>query len=328
VCGRLGLAPQQPGEDPTLSKRVYVRSRLDDKNLRELTAIASRVIFQYDDDELRGLYARLRLPTAEEAWNVVFASDGSPLRVELADPVGGSCDIVASEESRVVGAEPLMCRGLSWTHLLAWWQHRHPDCATDPAAAYLELHDRLRLGLTSGERLVFDVYLTLGFDLPALIPQVRLHDDPASELNCGRYAYPRHRVGFLLLMNNRARAVIEVDDSQHHPDVSGRGDDTAYAAVVAADRELTLQGFEVYRFADSDIRDPASARDKVGNFFRRLLDRHGHPLPGTAQLSRSQHHVGRRTTQHLRDMPWAVEEPEPSEDSSGLEHLGDQGGNR
>lgn len=63
---------------------------------------------------------------------------------------------------------------------------------------------------------------------------------------------------FLLLLPNQQRVVIEVDGSQH---LSADGEPSLpqYAKMVAADRELRLAGYEVYRFGANELVGPAAA---------------------------------------------------------------------
>ncbi|MER7497976.1 hypothetical protein ABT033_35945 [Streptomyces pharetrae] len=92
---------------------------------------------------------------------------------------------------------------------------------------------------------------------------------------------------FLLLMNQRARAVIEVDGIQHYarqadtattqqPGSVWLADPARYAPMVVEDRQLTLQGYEVYRIGGHELRDHAAGKAMLTDFFQRLLSRHGH----------------------------------------------------
>jgi len=94
------------------------------------------------------------------------------------------------------------------------------------------------------------------------------------------------RMDFLLLMNHRARAVIEIDGIQHYARPTDRGagqrpeadwlpDPGRYASMVAEDRELTLQGYEVYRIGGHELCGEA-APEMLTAFFERLLRRHDH----------------------------------------------------
>ncbi|MGP4083451.1 hypothetical protein [Streptomyces sp. KR55] len=136
---------------------------------------------------------------------------------------------------------------------------------------------------------MFDTYIKLGFGLPALIPQIYLRYDPYSltELN-GVSRLTRQRMDFLLLMNQRARAVIEVDGIQH---CSRESDQAAkqqsVSARPAAPRTLRgnggggppahaaeLRGLPHRR--PRELGDHAAGESMLTDFFTRLLSRHGH----------------------------------------------------
>ncbi|MET8944582.1 hypothetical protein ABZX30_13615 [Streptomyces sp. NPDC004542] len=294
ACEYLGLEPQKPGEDPFSSKRIYVRSRLQKKTLSELVDIARRVISEYGDDDLQALVSALGARGVDgEMKNLIFAADGPKPQVVLPDSISNTIRIVKNEQYCLVYDQPLEDRGLSWSDLVAWWVRQRPELAEDATRARVSMRERLRrsLGNNGAELLVFDTYTKLGFDLPALIPQVYLHYDPYSlaDLN-GVSRLTRQRMDFLLLMNQRARAVIEVDGVQHY----ARQDDTLamqrsgtvwladparYAPMVAEDRQLTLQGYEVYRIGGHELRDHAAGEAMLTEFFQRLLSRHGHLQP-------------------------------------------------
>ncbi|MCQ9184711.1 hypothetical protein KMT30_37885 [Streptomyces sp. IBSBF 2953] len=290
VCEYLGLAPQQPDEDPYNSKRSYVHARLDDKPLPDLMAIARRVVDEYGDDDLQQLLAQMGLHgVSGELKNLIFAADGPKPQIILPDSISNTIRIVKNEQYCLVYDQPLEDRGLSWQDLVTWWARQHPEHSGDPTQARISLRERLRrsLGNNGAELLVFDTYLNLGFNLPALIPQVYLHYDPytISELG-GASRLARQRMDFLLLMNHRARAVIEVDGIQHYARPAGRTvvqepgidwlpDPARYASMVAEDRELTLQGYEVYRIGGHELCGDTAA-EMLTDFFVRLLRRHGH----------------------------------------------------
>lgn len=290
VCEYLGLTPQQPDEDPYNSKRGYVLARLEDKSLPDLMAIARRVIDEYGDDDLQQLLAQLGLQgVSGELKNLIFAADGPKPQIVLPDSISNTIRIVKNEQYCLVYDQPLEDRGLSWQDLVTWWVRQHPEHASDPTQARISLRERLRrsLGDNGAELLAFDTYVKLGFDLPALIPQVYLHYDPYTigELG-GASRLARQRMDFLLLMNNRARAVIEVDGLQHYARTAGHTsgqqtgagwlpDPVRYASMVAEDRDLTLQGYEVYRIGGHELC-AERAGDKLSDFFVRLLHRHGH----------------------------------------------------
>src|SRR5690606_10646398 len=116
---------------------------------------------------------------------------------------------------------------------------------------------------SKGEQNVFGVYYRafkdLGDTLPALIPQVYLHYDP----------YTLAQLGGVGRLPSLAR----------------------YSDMVAADRDLRLAGYEVYRFGANELTGQGSA-ERIEEFFRRLLRKHG-VLSG-ATLAQSRHARGTR----------------------------------
>ena len=67
---------------------------------------------------------------------------------------------------------------------------------------------------------------------------------------------------FLLLLPNSVRVVIECDGQQHYADNTGKASPRRYAAMMAADRDLRLKGYEVYRFGGAELTD-TSQRGRV-----------------------------------------------------------------
>ena len=139
---------------------------------------------------------------------------------------------------------------------------------------------RMSLG-SDAERALFDNYFRLyrsklGEGLPALIPQVYLHYDPAIvKLLRHRTGLRRQRMDFLLLLPNSRRVVLEVDGS-HHFSRDEKPSLTAYAEMVAADRDLRLAGYDVYRFGANELT-ATGAGSLIERFFDRLWTLHGVP---------------------------------------------------
>lgn len=111
--------------------------------------------------------------------------------------------------------------------------------------------------------------------MPALLPEVWLHWNPVTVRERGPQALLRFRMDFLLLLPHGQRVVLEIDESQHYTRDRGRiPDTTKYAAVVAADRDLRLSGYEVYRFEHDELRDGTAARTLLEAFLPRLFQHH------------------------------------------------------
>jgi len=210
--------------------------------------------------------------------NIIFASTGPKPEIVLSDAVNNDVVIVKGADTCLIYEEPIPDTGLLWTDLARWWQAREGGVAE--ADARKSLGARLLASLASdGERMVFRTYFTalserLGDALPALVPQVYLHYDPATirQLN-GLKRLPRQRMDFLMLLPMRTRIVIEIDGKQHFSR-DGEPSLPLYAEMVAADRDLRLAGYEVYRFGANEVVGPEAGR-RITDFFERLLARHG-----------------------------------------------------
>jgi very-short-patch-repair endonuclease len=105
--------------------------------------------------------------------------------------------------------------------------------------------------------------------LPALIPQVYSSYDPRT-----RTELARQRLDFLILFSNQIRVVIEVDGQQHYSDENGANPEK-YAEMVAEDRRLKLEGYEVYRIGGYELGSKEAAQQMVTDFFIPLLKKHG-----------------------------------------------------
>ncbi|HEY9782170.1 MAG TPA: hypothetical protein V6D09_18765 [Leptolyngbyaceae cyanobacterium] len=78
---------------------------------------------------------------------------------------------------------------------------------------------------------------------------------------------------FLILFSNSVRVVIEVDGQQHYAD-GNIANSKKYAGMVAADRQLRLMGYELYRFGGYELQGK-NGEVIVEKFFRQLLEKHG-----------------------------------------------------
>jgi very-short-patch-repair endonuclease len=211
--------------------------------------------------------------------NLIFASNGPKPEIGLQDAINNDIIILSNADSCLVYDRPLPRTGLLWSQLVDWWceQHRHGQVSEEEARR--ELGQRLRVSLTSdAERGLFDEYFRsfrkhFGNALPALVPQVYLHYDPAIVARLRhRSSLPRQRMDFLMLLPDDARVVIEVD-GRHHFTRGGAPSLPAYAEMVKADRDLRLLGYEIYRFGANELVGPG-ASDLVRSFFARLFERH------------------------------------------------------
>jgi very-short-patch-repair endonuclease len=208
--------------------------------------------------------------------NIIFASQRKP-DIRFHDAVNNDIELASGSESVLIYDQTIPKDGLRWRDLQAWWSEQH---GVDGATAKKELYNRLLSSLPSEsppQRFLFERFFkTFGKnvpDLPALLPEVWLHWDPKTVRERGADALLRFRMDFLMLFSHAARVVIEVDGQRHYASDTGRADPMRYADMVAADRELRLSGYEVYRFGASELAG-TDGEARVREFFERLFRRH------------------------------------------------------
>ncbi|WP_418345866.1 hypothetical protein [Rhodococcus pyridinivorans] len=280
---------RQPS-DSLYTKRDVIQAYTEGWDLSRLAGLARRIVTELDltDAVLADLTALLAEydrggGVGTPAKNLIFAANGPKPELVLRDAVNNDIEIVRNSEYCLIYDQSIPADGLTFRHLIDWWRDRQrfdADVATRDVA--LDLHDRLRSSLANNpaELRVFDVYSKRyqgeQFDIPALIPQVYLHFDPATQharRSAGESGSPlaRQRMDFLILFSSRHRVVLEVDGKQHY----ARGDIASpalYSEMVAEDRRLRLAGYEVYRFGGAELV-ASSANDMLADFFTQLADR-------------------------------------------------------
>jgi very-short-patch-repair endonuclease len=167
--------------------------------------------------------------------------------------------------------------GLRWYELGEWWADR--EHITDNKEARKSLGIRLQQSLNEGpERELFNTFFRafaerLSDRLPGLIPQVYLHYDPKVMRHItDRETLLRQRMDFLMLLPGRQRIILEIDGKQHYAE-GDAASPRLYSEMAAADRELRLRGYEVYRFGGHALGQKRAA-SIVEAFFERLLTVH------------------------------------------------------
>ncbi|MGX5830870.1 AbiJ-related protein [Mesorhizobium sp. 43Arga] len=185
--------------------------------------------------------------------NLIFASRGPKPELGFADAINNDIVILSGEESCLVYDRPIGNNGVLWSDLVTWWSEK--QVGSDAVGLGKRLQESLA---SAAEKKLFATYFkayrtALGDALPALLPQVYLHYDPAVVKTLRhRLPLPRQRMDFLLLLPGRQRIVIEVD-GKHHFSEGEMPSLKVYSEMVSADRELRLAGYEVYRFGANEL---------------------------------------------------------------------------
>jgi hypothetical protein len=290
---RFGLADSDDRLVRVLAEMLHPAVRTDLAEVEELRSFLNSVlvhdgyqIVQADDISGAPVFEGRRTGSGVRGSmkNIIFAAVGPKPVIVIDDAVNNDLRIVKNEKNCLVYDRPLAARGLSWRDLAAWWADREKPTGQPERAIYRSLYERLLGSMDArngAERRIFAAhgkrYGTLGPDIPALLPQVYLHYDPrarASYQPGTAPPLPRQRMDFLLLLPNSVRVVIECDGQQHYADSTGKASPRRYAAMMAADRDLRLKGYEVYRFGGAELTDTSATRQSLDMFFDRLAERY------------------------------------------------------
>lgn len=208
--------------------------------------------------------------------NLIFASKVKP-DLRFSDAINNDVDVISGRNDVLIYDRQIGSEGLSWRDLQAWWE-TSSGLAGDEAKR--SLYKRLLRCLPENsppQRVLFESYFkhfkhTIPH-LPALLPEVWLHWDPKTVQERGKDALLRFRMDFLMLLPNGVRVVLEVDGKHHYAGADSAADPGKYAAMAAADRDLRLSGYDVYRFGATELIAPAGPTT-VGEFFERLFRAH------------------------------------------------------
>ncbi|MFB2772112.1 hypothetical protein ACE1AT_22920 [Pelatocladus sp. BLCC-F211] len=210
---------------------------------------------------------------------LIFATNGPKPEIIFRDLISNKIEIVANNKYCLVYDLPIHNSGITWKNLVKWWAKKYYNRLFASKEIENDLLERLQQSIESEpEALLFNTYYQLrdkfGRNFPALLPQVYLHYDPKTlKERTGHQILKRQRMDFLILFSNKERVVIEVDGKQHYAD-GNVASPKKYAEMVAADRELRLAGYELYRFGGYELQR-LFAKVHVKQFFTELLEKHG-----------------------------------------------------
>ena len=293
VCKRYGLDVVDDDEarlSAHRSKTVFVNTHTTGLTLPQLITLANKILEDYECPELEALINQSGAQgVAGEFKNLIFAANGPKPKIIFRDAINNDIKVIENAKYCLIYDKPLGAHGLTWDELVLWWMALNGRIG-DKIPAGRTLYSRLAKSLSSAsppEQLLFKTYCTLyssiGFGIPALIPQVYLHYDPyvRRDLMVQSGQLRRQRMDFLLLLPNRQRVVLEVDGMQHYS-VDGQASPKLYAEMVAEDRQLRLAGYEMYRFGGYELAVERGGEAMLSTFFAELFKRHHVAEPVTA----------------------------------------------
>ena len=222
--------------------------------------------------------------TQEPIKNIIFAAKYKP-DIVLDDALANDIKVV-NANGALIYDQGISANGISWEALANWYEFLEID-NTETQMAHL-FYDCLD---SEPERLFYKAYIAYlkshGKHIPALIPQVYMYYDPKTKAQREWQIFEHQKMDFMMIISPSQRVVFEIDGYQHYAE-----DDVApgtqykhyasaarYAEMMKAHREMSLAGYDVYRFGGRElwVNDFTSEDDiirDIGSFFDKLFDKY------------------------------------------------------
>lgn len=233
-----------------------------------------------------------RIGVQGQVKNIIFAAKYKP-EIVFDDALNNDIRITRNENQCLIYNRSIPSSGVMWNDLVEWYaaENNLSDGQNPEVAFITRLCDCLDTsfkanGAKAGpETWMLQAYYNLkkelGIDLPALIPQVYLYYDPQTLKQRGYKLFEHQKMDFLMIFSHKDRIVIEIDGKQHYAEGT-TASPKLYSEMVRAHREMSLLGYDVYRFggyefmgADADETVKNKVLDNIKQFFVRLFCKYG-----------------------------------------------------
>lgn len=222
--------------------------------------------------------------------NIIFAAKYKP-EIVFDDALNNDIRITKNASQCLIYNRAIPQSGLMWSELVAWYSAESGITENQEVPLIKRLCDCLDVSFkASGQKsgpetwmlqAYYELKKELRIDLPALLPQVYLYYDPLTQRERGYKLFEHQKMDFLMIFSHRDRVVIEIDGKQHYA-VEDKASPKLYSDMVKAHREMSLFGYDVYRFggyeffgADSDEVRKKAVLDNLKQFFIRLFRKYG-----------------------------------------------------
>lgn len=233
-----------------------------------------------------------RVGVQGQVKNIIFAAKYKS-EIAFDDALNNDIRITKNENQCLVYNRSIPSSGVMWNELVEWYaaENNLTDDQNPEVAFITRLCDCLDIsfkanGAKSGpETWMLQAYYNLkkelGIDLPALIPQVYLYYDPQTLKQRGYKLFEHQKMDFLMILSHKDRIIIEIDGKQHYAEGT-TASPKLYSEMVRAHREMSLLGYDVYRFggyefmgADTDETVKNKVLENIKQFFIRLFYKYG-----------------------------------------------------
>lgn len=233
-----------------------------------------------------------RVGVQGQVKNIIFAAKYKP-EIVFDDALNNDIRITRNENQCLIYNRSIPSSGVMWNDLVEWYaaENNLTDDQNPEVAFITRLCDCLDTsfkanGAKAGPetwmlKAYYNLKKELGIDLPALIPQVYLYYDPQTLKQRGYKLFEHQKMDFLMIFSHKDRIVIEIDGKQHYTEGT-TASPSLYSEMVRAHREMSLLGYDVYRFggyefmgADADETVKKKVLDNIKQFFVRLFCKYG-----------------------------------------------------
>lgn len=210
-----------------------------------------------------------------EVKNIIFAAKYKP-ELCFRDALNNDILITKNAEHCLIYDQEIGQSGLDWKTLVEWYGEKYKVSNNPQRELAIRLVDSMD---SEPEKMLMHAYANTvnkyGKSIPALIPQVYLYYDPLTLNQRGWKLFEHQKMDFLMLFSQSNRVVIEIDGKQHYAD-GNTASPKLYASMVEANREMTLFGYEVYRFGGQEfVGVKEDVISKLELFFDRLFKKYG-----------------------------------------------------
>ena len=221
--------------------------------------------------------------------NIIFAAQYKP-EIVFDDALNNDIRITKNAHACLIYNKPILRNGVMWSELVEWYAEEQKIVEDKEKSFLRRLCSCLdtsfkETGKKSGPetwmlQAYYELKQELKIDLPALIPQVYLYYDPLTIKQRGYKLFEHQKMDFLMIISHSARIVIEIDGKQHYS-TNGAADPKLYSEMVKAQREMSLYGYDVYRFggyefinADTNTEAKKLVIKELKQFFVRLFKKY------------------------------------------------------
>ena len=212
--------------------------------------------------------------------NIIFAAKYKP-EIVFDDALNNDIRITRNADKCLIYDRSIPQNGLLWSELVEWFAAKYDVVDNVENRLLRRLCDSLddsfkAAGAKSGPetwmmQAYYELMKTCGKDFPALLPQVYLYYDPLTQAERGYKLFEHQKMDFLMIFSHRNRVVIEIDGKQHYAD-GDRASPRLYSEMVKAQREMSLYGYDVYRFGGYEFINAAESDSKKQELLKNLKE--------------------------------------------------------